>query len=228
MPRANGPECGTKANSASTPDAALASAVISGVCRCAERAVGIQIAVARRVMRAFHRLAARAGAAGDAADEQRGLGNARRQQRHAGQQDGRGEAARMADVRRGHLLQVLGHGAGELRQAMRRAVRMFVHGLVARGRGEAEVRRDVDEARLGARGFGGLEQRVDQRGGGAMRRGAEHRRGRFLGDQRGDLRLRLERGVAERARQMRERLARELARRAVGHHAREREVRDGR
>jgi hypothetical protein len=33
MPRAKGPECGTKLNSASTPLAAAAQAVISGTCR---------------------------------------------------------------------------------------------------------------------------------------------------------------------------------------------------
>jgi hypothetical protein len=49
-------------------------------------------------------------------------------------------------------------------------VRVLVHGLVGRGRGEAEVRGDVDEARLRARAFGGLEQRVDERRGGAVRR----------------------------------------------------------
>ncbi len=34
MPRANGPDCGVKKISASTPEAAAASARISGSCRC--------------------------------------------------------------------------------------------------------------------------------------------------------------------------------------------------
>jgi hypothetical protein len=121
------------------------------------------------------------------------------------------------------FLQVLGHGAAELRKSMRSAVRVLVDRLVTRCRGEAEVRRDVDETRLGARSFGRLEQRVDQRGGGPVRRGAEHRGRLFLRDQCGNLRLRLEGGVAERSRQVREGFARELARRTVRHHARQRE-----
>ncbi len=124
-------------------------------------------------MRAFDRLAARTGAAGHAADEQRAASTS--PSFSSGTQ-----ASRMAVAKQPgwptcgvvDLLQVLRHRAGELRQAMRRAMRMLVDGLVGGGGGVAKVRRDVHDARLGAGGFGGLQQLVDERRRCAMRRGA--------------------------------------------------------
>jgi hypothetical protein len=45
----------------------------------------------------------------------------------------------MSDVRCGHVLEVFRHGAGELRQALRRAVWMLVDRFIGRGRRETEV-----------------------------------------------------------------------------------------
>ena len=149
-----------------------------------------------------------------------------REQRHAGQQDRRREAARMRDVRRRRGLQVFRHRAGELREPLRRAVRMFVDGFVGGGGGVTEVRRDVDEARLGARGLRGLEQACRSA---RPRRRAARRRTRPT-----SARCAISAAISacdlnvvspSSAREMRERFARELAGRAVGHHARELEAR---
>jgi hypothetical protein len=78
MPRANGPECGTKRILGLDARGGLGERGDLRRVAMAERAVRIEVAVPRRVMRAFDGLAARAGAARDAADEQRGLDAARR------------------------------------------------------------------------------------------------------------------------------------------------------
>src|SRR5213075_880980 len=133
--------------------------------------------------------------------------------------------ARMTDVRSGCGLQVLGNRTSELRNPIRRTVRVFVYRLVGTGAREAEIGRDVDEARPGARTLGGRQQGIYQRRGRTVRGSAEHRRRRLIRNQCGDLGLRLEYGAAEHARQMREVFAGELARRAVGHDAGELEMR---
>ena len=139
MPRANGPECGTKANSASTPEAAFAQRRDFRRVPMRERVVGVQVAVAQRVMRAFDRLAARAGAAGDAADEQRRLDEPERQQRHGGQQRWRWRSS--PDARRAASSSVFrcsGTAQVNSASAMRRAVRVLVHRLVRFGRGSSD------------------------------------------------------------------------------------------
>ena len=50
----------------------------------------------------------------------------------------------------GDLRQMLRHGAGELANPRRRAVRVLVHRLVGAGSGIAKVRRDVDAVRARA------------------------------------------------------------------------------
>ena len=100
MPRANGPECGTKAKSACDAGGRLRERGDLRRMPVRERVVRVQVAVTLRMMRARDRLAAGAGAAGDAGHEQPRLDEAERQQRHAREQHGRREAARVRDVRR--------------------------------------------------------------------------------------------------------------------------------
>ena len=159
MPRANGPECGTKAICASTPVAA-ARRRGSRARGDAQRAVGVQIAVPRGMVRAVDGFAARAGAAGDAGYEQSAPASVRSASSGTdGQQCRGGKAAGMRHVRRSaSSLQVLGHRAGELRQTRRSTVRVSVDGLVGVVAAEAEIGRDVDHVRRAAGGLGGLEQ----------------------------------------------------------------------
>src|SRR5580693_299271 len=117
-------------------------AVLQGV-------VAVEIAVAQRMVRTLDRLASRARAAGDAAHVQVRLDEAEGEQRHRGEQYRGGEAARVGDVRRGELREVLGHRTAEFLQARRRAVRVAVNVRVAFRGGVAEIGGDVDHARLG-------------------------------------------------------------------------------
>src|SRR5439155_518313 len=75
-----------------------------------EREVAVEIGMAQRMMRRLDGPAARAGAAGDPAHEERRRDEAPGEEWHAGEQDRGGEAARVAHVRRGELAQMLGHG----------------------------------------------------------------------------------------------------------------------
>ncbi len=190
-----------------------------------ERVVGVEVAVARRMVRAFDRLAPGPGAARHAGDEELRLGEPERQQRHGGEQDRRGEAARMRDVRRGRFRQMLGHGAGELREARRRAVRVLVHGCVRIGARIAIVRGDVDDARLRSGLFRGRQQTVDERGGGTVRRRAEDRARRQLRHERGDFGERAEARFRIGAREMAEGLRHGLAGLAVRQDGSELELR---
>ena len=136
-------------------------------------AVGIEIAVPMRMMRAFDRFASGARAAGDAGDEQAGVGEPQRQQRHDGEQRGRREASGVRHVRRRRFLQMLGHGAGEFTDSRRRAMRVLVDGFISRGARIAEVGRDIDAVHASAGRVGGREQAIDDGGGHAVRRGRE-------------------------------------------------------
>ncbi len=190
-----------------------------------ERAVGVEIAVAQRMMGAVAGLAARAGAAGDRRDEQFRRRQLHRQERHARQQCRGGEAARMRHVRRRKLAQLLRQRAGEGRQSRRGAVRMLVHRLVAFRRAIAKVGRDVHHARFFAGSLGFCQQRIDQCGGGAVRGGRENG-GRLLALDDGlDLTLRLESLLRIHRGQVAEGRAHRLARPAVGHDAGERQGR---
>ena len=70
MPRAKGPECGTNAKSASTPEAASCERSDFRRMPVRERVVGIKVAVSLRMMRAGDGLPAGAGAAGDTGQEE--------------------------------------------------------------------------------------------------------------------------------------------------------------
>ncbi len=108
-----------------------------------------------RMMGRLRGFAARTRAAGDAGDEQTRIGQPKRQQRHAGEQ-GRGrETTRMRDVRRRRFLQMLRHGAGELADSRRGAVRMLVDGFVGRLAGIAKVRGNIHAMHARARGARG-------------------------------------------------------------------------
>ena len=72
---------------------------LRGVAVC-QWLVGVQVAVAFRMMRARLRAASRSGTAGDAADEQLRLRQSRANQRYRGKQRRRCETARMPDVGR--------------------------------------------------------------------------------------------------------------------------------
>ena len=72
-----------------------------------QRLVGIQVAVAFRVMGSGHGGFARSRAAGDAADEDLGGGQTGANQRYRGQRGRRGETARVPDMRRINRVDVL-------------------------------------------------------------------------------------------------------------------------
>src|SRR5690242_813250 len=99
-------------------------------------------------MRAFDRLATRTRATRHTAQEQVGLDEAEREQWHRREQCGRRKASRMRNVRRLERLQMLGHRARELLDALRRSVCVLVHGFVRRWRRVPIVCRDIDDARL--------------------------------------------------------------------------------
>ena len=119
-----------------------------------ERVVGVEIAVALRVMRARNRAAPGTGAARDRRDEDRRLGEIERKQRNGGEERRRAEAARMRDMRRRRAIEMLGYRAGEFARARGRTVRVLVDTLVLREIRVAEIRRDVDDRGFRARGGG--------------------------------------------------------------------------
>ena len=190
-----------------------------------QRVVGVQVAVAGRVVGAVDGLAARPGAARHAAHEEGRRHEVEREQRHRGEQRRGGEAARMRDMRRGHGGEVLGNRTGELRDARRRAVRMLVDRGVGLGRRVAVVRGDVDHARPGAGRRRGGEQLVDERGADAVRRGREQGAGRQRRHELRDVGLGPEPQLTEHGREVRERLRDRLAGLRVGEDARDLELR---
>ncbi len=121
--------------------------------------------------------------------------------------------------------QMLGHCAGELAQALRGPMRMLVHLFIVEGAVIAEVGRDIHHSRGMAGGAGNVQQRVDERRGGAMRRGAEHRRTRQLAHQVFDLRLGREARLRPATGQMREGAGHRLTGLAVRENARQLEMR---
>src|SRR5690606_1670158 len=134
-----------------------------------EGLVGAQVAVPSRMMGAFGGPVSRAGAAGNAGDEELLPGDARGQQRDGGQQDGGGKAAGMSDMPGRDMLEEFWYRAGELVEAVWCAMLMSVCGGIAGCAAKAVVRRDVDERGSGSGHFGPREQAIDQCGRNAMR-----------------------------------------------------------
>ncbi len=140
-----------------------------------ERRVAVEVPAPLRVVGPRTRRAPAPRAAGHRRDEDVARGEAERVQRVGGQHDRGGEAPRLGRVSRRPPLVVLRDGAHERAGPPRGAVGLAVDPGEALGVGEAEVRRKVHRARLGARGLGRGEHGVEQRGRGPVRRRGEDR-----------------------------------------------------
>jgi len=190
-----------------------------------QRVVAVEVAVPEGMMCALDGLAARAGAARDAAHEQGRLDDSKREEGHRGEQYRGGEAARMADVRSLEAREMLGQRAGELGEARGGRVRLAVDLFIGSGGGVTEVGGDIDDPHFVAAGGRGAQHPVDEPGGGTVRRRGEHRRRRPLRELAGHLGERREARLGVGRDQVRKRARHGLAGRAVGHHGEELEVR---
>ncbi len=190
-----------------------------------ERAVAVEIGMAQRMMRRLDGPAARAGAAGDPAHEERRRDEVPGEERHAGEQDRGGEAARVAHVRRGELAQMLGHCAGEFGKPRRSGVWVLIHRRIGRGRRVAEVRGNIDDPGPATGARRAREQGVDEGRGHSVRGGREHRGLARPGEPLQGLPLRAEAQIGVGAGQVREGARHGLPRRTLRHHGRELEAR---
>ncbi len=160
MPRANGPECGTKLKAHVAARRRLDQRAHLGIVAVLQRLIREQVALPERMMRRVARRAAGARAARHRADEEL-VGQAERRERHDRRQHRRREAARVRGVRRLDLRELLGHRAGELFEPRRCLMRVAVDGRIGGRVGEAEVGRRVDDDELDA-GACGRRQQADR------------------------------------------------------------------